>query len=153
MPIKDECLSQYQHDLVNQLGSKFTDCGKLVPNLLNKKRYVVHYRNLKLYHTLGMRVSKIHRALKFNQEAWMTPYINMNTQLRAKATSNFEKDYFKLANNSVFGKTLENLRKRIKVDLVSSSQEDKLRKMVADPAYISHKIFSGDLVAIHSVKS
>jgi len=58
----------------------------------------------------------------------------MNTQLRAKATSNFEKDYFKLAKNSVFGKTLENLRKRIKVDLISSSQEDKLRKMVADPA-------------------
>jgi len=74
MPIKEEWLSQYQHDLVNQLGSKFTDCGKLVPNLLNKKRYVVHYRNLKLYHTLGMRVSEIHRALKFNQEAWMTPY-------------------------------------------------------------------------------
>ena len=77
----------------------------------------------------------------------------MNTQLRAKATSNFEKDYFKFAKNSVFGKTSENLRKRIKVDLVSSSQEDKLRKMVADPAYISHKILSGDLVAIHSVKS
>ena len=74
MPIKEEWLSQYQHDLVNQLGSKFTDCGKLVPNLLNKERYVVHYRNLKLYHTLGMRVSEIHRALKFNQEAWMTPY-------------------------------------------------------------------------------
>ena len=83
----------------------------------------------------------------------MAPYIDMNTQLRANATSDFEKDFFKLANNAVFGITMENLRKRIRVDLVNSSQKDRLRKLVADPEYISHKVFRGDLVAVHSTKS
>ena len=77
----------------------------------------------------------------------------MNTKLRAKATSDFEKDFFKLANNAVFGKTMENLRRRIRVDLVSSYKEDKLRKLIADPAYQSHRIFNGGLAAIHSRKS
>ena len=99
-----------------------------------------------------MGVKKIHRAVKFRQEAWMSPYIEMNTKLRAHVTSEFEKD-FKFANNAVFGKTMENLRKRIRVDLVSSLQEDRLCKLVADLVYISYKIFSGDLVAIHSTKS
>ena len=75
---------------------------------------MLHYRNLKLYHELGMRVTKIHRAIKFRQEAWMSPYIEMNTKLCAKATSNFERVFFKLANNAVFGKTMENLRKTYK---------------------------------------
>ena len=80
IPIKEEWLSQYQHDLINDLGGKFTDdCIKLVPNLRNKVKYVLHYRNLKLYKELGMWVTKIHRAIKFRQEAWMAPYIDMNT--------------------------------------------------------------------------
>ena len=151
--VREDWLSDYQRLLVDQLGGKFTECVKLVPSLRKKERYVVHYRNLKLYHSLGMRVSKIHRAIKFRQEAWMAPYIEMNTKLRAKATSDFEKDFFKLANNAVFGKTMENLRRRIRVDLVAGTQEDKLRKLIADPAYISHRIFNGGLAAIHSRKS
>ena len=83
----------------------------------------------------------------------MAPYIHLNTDLRAKAKSEFEKDFFKLMNNSVFGKTMENLRKRIRVDLVRASDSDRMRRLVADPAYLSHKIFDGDLVAIHSAKS
>jgi hypothetical protein len=106
-----------------------------------------------LYHSLGLRVTKIHRAVRFRQEAWMAPYIQMNTDLRAKASSEFEKDFFKLMNNSVFGKTMENLRKRIRVDLVRGDELDKMRRLVADPAFISQKIFSDDLAAIHSVKS
>jgi len=126
---------------------------KLLPNLHNKERYIIHYSNLKLYQSLGMRVTEIHRAIKFRQEAWMAPYIQLNTSLRAKAASGFEKDYFKLMNNSVFGKTMENLRKRIRVDLVRVSENDRMRRLVADPAYLSHRIFDGDLVAIHSTKS
>ena len=80
-----------------------------------------------------MQVTKTHSAISFKQEAWMASHINMNTKLRSMATSDFEKDFFKLANNAVFGKTMENLRKRIRVDLVSSSQEDRLRKLVANP--------------------
>jgi hypothetical protein len=138
---------------VNELGGKYTEFEKLVPNLRRKERYVVHYRNLKLYHSLGMRVTKIHRAIKFRQEAWMVPYIQLNTNLRSSATSPFEKDFYKLMNNAVFGKTMENLRKRIRVDLVRSSEEGKMRRLIADPAFQSHILFDGDLVAIHSLKS
>jgi len=83
----------------------------------------------------------------------MAPYIQLNTNLRARATSDFEKDFFKLMNNSVFGKTMENLRKRIRVNLVRASENDRMRRLVADPAYLSHKIFDGDVVLILSTKS
>ena len=66
----------------------------------------------------------------------MEPYIRMNTELRKKATSNFENDLYKLMNNSVFGKTIENLRKRVDVKLVRSSEKDKLRRLIASPAYL-----------------
>ena len=110
---------------------------------------MIRVRNLKLYKQLGMNVIKIHRALKFQQEAWMAPYIQLNTDLRTNATSEFEKNFFKLMNNSVFSKTME----RIRVNLVRSSETDRLRRLVADPAYLSHKIFDSNLVAIHSTKN
>jgi len=153
MTIPAAWMSDYQRALMNELGSKFTECTKLVPNLHQKKRYIVHYRNLKLYHSLGMQVTKIHRVLKFQQEAWMAPYIQLNTKLRAMAKSEFEKDFLKLMNNSVSGKPMENLRKRIRVDLVRDTEVDRMRRLVADPAYLSHRIFGGGLVAIHSTKS
>jgi hypothetical protein len=126
---------------------------KLVPNLRNKERYVLHYRNLKLCHSLGLKVTKIHRAVRLRQEAWMAPYIQLNTTRRAQASSEFEKDFFELMNNSVFGKTSENLRKRIRVDLVRAQESDRLRRLIANPAYLSHKIFTGGLVVVHSVKT
>ena len=82
-----------------------------------------------------MRVTKIHRAVKFKQEEWMAPYIQLNTELISKAKSEFEKDFFKLMNNAGFGKAMEHLRKRIRVDLVRSSELDRMRRLVADPAY------------------
>ena len=153
MTVPEAWMSDYQRALVNELGGKFTECMKLVPKLRKKERYVVHYRNLKLYKSLGMQITKIHRAIKFSQKAWMAPYVQMNTSLRASSTSEFEKDFFKLMNNSVFGKTMENLRKRIRVDIARSDEVDRMRRLVADPAYLSHKIFDGDLVAIHSSKT
>ena len=112
-----------------------TEVKKLVPNLHNKERYVLHYRNLQLYASLGMRLKKVHRALRFDQSPWMEPYIRMNTELRKKATNAFEKDLYKLMNNSVFGKTMENLRRRVDVKLVRANEEDKLRRLVASPAF------------------
>jgi DNA-binding transcriptional regulator YbjK len=78
-------------------------------------------------------VTKIHRAVKFRQEAWMAPYTQLNTDLRAKALSEFERDFFELMNNSVFGKTMENLRKRIWVDLVRGDEVEKMRRLSCRP--------------------
>ena len=147
--VPKEWLSEYQQQL---LGTSVV-VDKLVPNLCHKKKYVVHYRNLQLYMDLGMKLTKIHRALQFDQSAWMEPYIQLNTELRKKATTDFEKDLYKLMNNSVFGKTMENLRKRVNVQLVCSSEEDRLRKLIASPAFARHQIFDNDLVALHMYKS
>ena len=93
---------------------------KLTPNLLPKKNYVVHYRNLQFYLKQGLKLKKIHRVLTFIQEPWLARYIDSNTQMRAKSQSSFGKDFFKLMNNSVFGKTQEFLRNRIRVEVVNN---------------------------------
>ena len=88
---------------------KVGDVKKLIPNLGSKT--LVHYRNLQLYLSLGMKLTKIHRVLKFKQSDWMKKYINFNTEKRADAENSFEKDFLKLMINSVYGKTMKNLRK------------------------------------------
>ena len=86
-------------------------CKKLVCNLYNKKKYVVPINSLKQALNHGLKLKKIHRIIEFNQKAWLKPYIDMNTELRKLARNDFEKDLFKLMNNSVFGKTMGNIRK------------------------------------------
>ena len=115
---------------------------KLIPNLYDKKKYVLHYRNLQYYLSQGMVLEKIHRVISFDQKAWMKPYIELNTYLRTLATTAFEKDFYKLANNAVFGKSMENLRKRQRVELVQpETNPKKYRKLIAD-----------NLVAVHIKK-
>ena len=152
MVVQKKWMSEYQHNLLG-VGVASTEVEKLVPNLRNKDRYVLHYRNLQLYTSLGLRLTKVHRALRFDQSPWMEPYIRMNTELRKKAASDFEKDLYKLMNNSVFGKTMENLRKRVDVKLVRSNEEDKLRRLIASPAFARGNIFDDDLAAIQVHKS
>ena len=119
MLISHEMLSPYQQQLKGDLEYKPARVEKLVPNLWNKVKYVIHYRNLKQYLSLGMKLLNIHRVLQFRQEAWLKPYIEFNTQLRAVAANDFEKDFFKLLNNSVFGKTMEDVRRRIDIKLIT----------------------------------
>ena len=120
---------------------------KLVPNLNNKKNYVIHYVNLKLYERLGLKITKIHRGLKFEERAWLKEYIDLNTELRTKAKNDFEKDFFKLMNNSVFGKTMENMEKRVNVKLVT--EREKATKLSSSPNFESFTIFDENLIAIH----
>ena len=140
MVVQKEWMSEYQRHLLG-VGVAPTDVEKLVPNLHNKSRYVLHYRNLQLYLSLGLCLTVVHRALRFDQSPWMEPYIRMNTELRKKAASGFEKDLYKLMNNSVFGKTMENLRMRVDVKLVRSNEEDKLRCLIPSPAFAQANIF------------
>ena len=124
---------------------------KLIPNLRDKKNYVLHYKNFIQCLDLGMKIKRIHRGIKFVESAWMKPYIDMNTKLRAEAKNNFEKDFFKLMNNSVFGKTMENIRNRKDVKLVNN--EEKARKLISKPNYNSCKIFSENLISVHMKKT
>lgn len=98
-------LSTYSKDQLKELGIKEIDSfPKLVPTLYKKERYVLHYRNLKYYVSQGLILSKVHKILSFSQGAWLKPYIEFNTEKRQLATNEFEKNYFKLQNNSVYGK-------------------------------------------------
>ena len=81
MVVQGGWMSEYQHNFQG-VGVAPTEVEKLVPNLRNKNRYVLHYRNLQLYISLGIRLTKIHKALRFRQSPWMEPYIRMNTELR-----------------------------------------------------------------------
>ena len=124
---------------------------KLIPNLRNKTKYVIHYKNLIQCLKAGMKLKKIHRGIKFIESAWIKPYIDKNTNLRTQAKNNFEKDFFKLMINSVFGKTMENIRNRVNVKLVNT--QEKLKKLSAKPNFKSCKIFNENLISVHMKKT
>ena len=129
---------------------KVVDVKKLIPNLGNKTNYVLHYRNLQLYLSLEMKLTKIHRVLKFQQSDWMKKYIDFNTKKRLNVADDFEKDFFKSMINSVYGKTMENVRKRMNVRLVNS--EEDFLKYTSRPTYIGYKKIGKDYAAIHETK-
>ena len=97
-----------------------------------------------------MIITKIHRILQFKQYCWLKDYIDFNTTMRKNANSEFEKDFYKLMNNSVFGKTCENLKNRINVELVNNPI--RMKKLCAKPSYKSFKIFNENLTAVHMAK-
>ena len=130
---------------------KVNKVDKLIPNLRNKVSYVIHYENLKQYLNLGLTLTKIHRGVKFNERAWLKDYIQLNTDLRTKGKTDFEKDFFKLMNNAVFGKTMENIRNRVDVRLVT--REEQLDKLVKKPNFDRINIFTKNLVAVHMKKT
>ena len=144
------------HDLHNEypLAPESLNVGnvdKLIPNLMDKERYVLHRDNLLLYESLGIKIKKIHRGITFVESPWLKEYIDLNTGLRAKATNTFEKDFFKLMNNSVFGKTMENIRNRVDIKLITNEKEAK--KLISKPNFHHRTIFTENLIAVHMKKT
>ena len=131
-------LWKYCKKIADKYEIKVGDVKKLIPNLGNKTNYVVHYRNLQLYLSLGMKLTKIHKVLKFKQSDWMKKYIDFNTEKIMNAGNDFENVFFKLMINPVQVKTTENLRKRINVRLVNN--EKVFFKIYFLKFYITHKI-------------
>ena len=150
MKVTKEMLPPYCKIIREKFGINIGQVAKLIPTLSGKNNYVLHYRNLQLYLSLGLRLKKIHKVLEFDQSAWLGQYINFNTRKRMGDKNAFQKDFFKLLNNSVFGKTMENIRKRVDVRLVTDQK--KLSKLVSKPTYVNSKIFNEDLVAVHKIK-
>ena len=124
---------------------------KLICHFKPTKNYVVHFVNLRQYLEMGMILTAVHRGISFNQSPWMEPYIRKNTELRKCAANSFEKDFFKLMNNSVFGKTIENIRKRQNIILVDDRA--KALKLSSRPNFDRATIFDPNLVAIQMKKT
>ena len=130
---------------------KITKCNKLVCNIQDKEIYVVHIKALKQALNHELKLKKVQRVIRFNQEAWLEPHIDMNTKLRKEAKNGFEKGFLKLMNNSVFRKTVENITKHRNIKLVTT---DKRRNQLAsEPNYHTTKHFSENLMAIEMKKT
>ena len=144
------------HDLHSNLPFlperiEINKCKKLICNLSNKKKYVIHVNSLKQALNHGLKLKKIHRVIEFNQKEWLKPYIDMNTELRKAAKNDFKKDLFKLMNNSVFRKTMENIRKHRDIKLVTTDK--KRSKLVSEPNYHTINLISEDLSIIEMKKN
>ena len=148
--VSKSMLSRYCKKIAEKYKISIGQVDKLIPTLKSKEKYVLHYRNLQLYLDLGLNLTKVHRVLEFDQSPWLKQYIEFNTKKRKDAKNPSEKYFFKLMNNSVFGKCCENLRKRVDVRLVAN--EKKLLKLTSKPTYVSSKIFNENIVAVHKIK-
>ncbi len=144
------------HDLHNEypLAPEKLTIGKvdkLIPNLNDKTKYVLHHKNLKQYLSQGLRLIKIHKGVTFEEKDFMKKYIDLNTNMRTKGTTDFEKDFYKLMNNSVFGKTMENVRNRVNVKLVTNKKA--LNKLVKKVNFKRVNEFHESLMAVHMEKT
>ena len=145
--IDDDMLSPY----AKAFNHKGKPPVKLVPNLMPKTNYVLHLRNLQLYLKHGLRLVKIHKILEFSQDAWLKPYVELCTRNRQQAKTETEKNFWKLLVNSVFGKSMENVRNRVNVRLVTDPL--KVKKLTAKPTYKRFRIINEDLVMIEMQKA
>ena len=148
LAVTNDIFSKYCKTIADKYDIKVGDIKTLIPNLGNKTKYVAQYKNLQLYLSLGMKLTKIHKTLQFKQSNWMKKYIDFNTKKRMSATNDFKKDFFKLMISSVYGKTIEN--QWINVRFVNNKKD--FLKYTSRPIYVTHKLFNKNFAAIHEIK-
>ena len=148
--VSNDMLSRYCRKIADRYDIKVGGVKKLIPNVGNKVKYVVHHKKLQYYLSLGMKLVKIHRLLCFKQSNWLKSYTDFNTKKRKKSNDEFNKNLYKLLNNCIYGKSVENIRKRINVKLIN----DKKTYFNCDnkPNFLSSKILHKNFVAVHSSK-
>ena len=153
MTVSEDMLSDLQRDIFKQYYDKEASdekTNKLILNVMDKKKYVLHIYALKFYLEQGLKLKKVHRAISFKQSNFLKPYIEFNTEKRKHAKSEFEKDLFKLMNNAVYGKTMENVRKHSDFKLVNSPKV--FQKLVNKPTYKHRFIINENLVGVEQEK-
>jgi hypothetical protein len=149
MQITEDMQSDYAKTILGD--NKISQCPKLVPNLMNKRNYVIHIKNLKFALEEGLILKKVHKVLEFTSRPWMRDYIVFNTKQRNATDNEFEKSFYKLMNNAVFGKTMENLRARSDFGLINTKTK-KFQKWVRDPSFKSRNIITENLVVCQRAK-
>ena len=131
--------------------NKIKKCNNVSGKIHDKENYAVHIRALKQALNHGLILKKVYRVIEFNQEACLKPYIDINTKLRTEAKNDFAKDFFKLMNNAVFGKTIENVRKHRDIKLETTRK--RRNRLASEPNYHKTKYFSENLMAIQMKKT
>jgi hypothetical protein len=153
--VKDSQLSEKSREIQKIYTGKndLTEDGaeKLILDFTKKIKYVVHIDNLQYYLKKGLRLTKTHRTIRFNQARWLEPYINLNTEKRKQAKNDFEKDFFKLMNNATFGKTMENVRNRINYELINN--RTRADKVIAAPNFKRATVINKHLVGVEKIKN
>ena len=122
---------------------------KLILDLLSKKNYKVYYKNLEYYLKLGAKVTKVHKILTFDEKSFLKEYIDLNTELRKNSKNDLEKDLFKLMDNAIFGKSMENVLNRSNIKLMNNNPE-KLLKLIKQPNFLNAYQISNRLALVES---
>ena len=150
LTVYSDMLSKYCKKIADKYEIKVGDVKKLISNLGDKTNYVVHYRNLQLYVSLGIKLTKSHKVLKFKQSDGMKIYTDFNPKKGKNLLIVLKKNFFKLMINSAYGKTIENFLKRISVKVVNNGRN--FLKHVSKPTFVSAKIFDKNYAAVHKIK-
>ena len=151
--VEQEMFSPYMNQFYEKLrpNCRFNSTKKLLLHHFDKENYIVHFAVLKYYLELGAQLKKVHSGIKYTQKPWLKSYIEENSYKRQNSKTDFEKAYYKLRNNAIYGKSMENVRKRRTIKLLNDQK--KFHKQVAHPLYVQHKIFDETLVAVEMYKS
>ena len=150
LTVTSDMLSPHSENFLHTQKIKYHMQRRLAPNLFDKEKYIVHIKSLQQYLSLGMILTRIHRAISFKQRSWLKPYIDFNTEKRRQATSEHEKNFFKLLINAIFGKMMENVRRYKNVRLIENERQHTFYS--SKPQFKQFQIISDNLVTVELLK-